>query len=1057
LYLIEKKNIESKKVPILSKKLTGLVTDEKGDPIIGASIIEISTNKGTVTDINGQFSLETANTGQIKVSYIGYESQTVAISGKSSLKISLSQSLRNLEEIVVVGFGTQKKLNLTGSVSTINMEKTIQNRPVTSISSALQGTLPGVQLSGNSGEPGATWNLNVRGMGSINGGSPLVLVDNVPMDINLLNPSDIESVTVLKDAAASAIYGSQAAFGVILVTTKKGKKNEKLKFNYSTNISFNNPQRIPQRATALQQVQAYKDQGFVDFWLGENVDIWIDLLKKYDANPSAYPANGIAYVGNSTTPYFLKSTDVYKDMLDKFGFQQKHDISVSGGSEKLAFRLSGSLQNQDGVLYTNKDSYKQYNLNSYVSADVAKWLTIQVSTLISNSEKKDPYLSSMGGLNVWGMASNLPNYFPVGTAVVDGTTYQYDNPKGLLTVTEPQRAIRNATNLSGKVILTPFKGLTVVGEYAYNSYYDNAFVFNKRVTLKDALAGGKRVKTNPTVDEYENIIGPYHDQTVNLYATYQQVYGKHDLKLTFGGNSQYTYYQILESKKLQMLNPELPSIVGGLGASTSYDGFDEYASQGLFYRFNYSYKDKYLFEANGRYDGSSKFPASDRYGFFPSFSAAWRLTEEKFMQSLKPIFSNIKIRGSWGSIGNQNIRSYQYLPTMNTITSNWIVDGLNKYSLSTPSLVRGNFTWEEVRTKNIGLDLGIFDNKLNISLDNYLRETLNMLGPGASYPGVLGTGAPLQNAANLESNGWELQLSWNDKIGEVSYGVGLNISDARTKITKYKNDVGALWDYYEGKEIGEIWGYETDRLYTVDDFVDGSLRTTSLGLLTGGTLKPGIPHFKDMYPNPGDVLYKNADADGIISPGASTLSDPGSRRAIGNDTPRYIYGINGNLAWKGFTFSFLLNGVMKRDIVMNDINHLFWPLADAWNTSLYTHQLNYWTPANTSAYYARSYPMTGSNTMVNRLPQTRYLQSGAYLDIKNITVSYQLPKNIVEKLSLESVNIFLGCENLWSFNSLPPGMHPDGVLRTGAATSSYVYGSSYPVMRMINTGINVKF
>jgi len=1025
------------------KNIKGTITDANGEALIGANVKVVGTTIGTVTNVDGNFTLSVPQEGTLEFSYIGYLTQEQSLAGKTEFFIRLAEDSQQLEEVVVVGYGTQKKVNLTGAVTSVKMEDIMGNRPVSSIANALMGTVPGLILSGKSGEPGSSYDIKVRGTSSINGGDPLILVDNVPMEISDINPEDIESISVLKDASAAAVYGARAAFGVILVTTKKSDKEQKNRFNYSGKISFSNPQELGKRATPMQTIQGIMDAGYVTMWTGQDMNTWKDLMTQYNSNPSLYP-EGFALVDG--VRYSLQETDLTRDLIDNFGLQQIHDFSVSGGSSKSAYRLSLGLLDEDGVLATNKDSYRRYNVSSFVSVDVTKWMTAQLSVLYSTGKKKDPFISTFTR-DVWSQSVYAPSFYPTGGMDIDGEYHPFATPRNVLETIIPNKQKTNRFNLMGRLILKPLEGLTITGEYSVNHYNESFNEYKKPINnFADGMAFNK-VTSSITQSTYKETKKQRDYRALNLFASYNKRLGEHEFTLTGGINSEYSYYESLWASRLQMINDELPSIGQGVGLVNAGDDFTEYSIFGAFYRLNYAFRDRYLFEASGRYDGSSKFPESNRFGFFPSFSAGWRISEEGFMKDINDYVSNLKLRASWGSIGNQSIDPYSYTPGLESYRVDWLVSGQKATSLKPPVLVRSNFTWEEVRTTNLGLDLGLINSKLNASFDWFRRETRDMLGPGADYPAIVGAAAPLQNAANMLTKGWELQLNWRDKIGEVSYGIGFNISDYKAKITKFNNDSKILTDHYEGKNMGEIWGYEFDRFYTVDDFVEGTLKTTAAGELTGGTLKEGIPKVRGYNPNPGDYLFKHADENGDIWASSNTVDDPGSKRIIGNNSYRYVYGINADVSWKGFNLSVLLQGVGKRQVWLK--NNSMIPYTTNWYIGMYDYQLDYWTPERTNAFYPRIYQSAGYNTAANTQVNDRLLMDASYLDIKSVVLSYDLPRPLISKAFLEKVTVFVNGENLWSFNHYPKGIHPDSKVRGEGAT--------YPVMRMFTGGVNITF
>ena len=957
---------------------------------------------------------------------------------KSLSKIRLKEDSRLIDEVVVVGYGVQKKANLTGAVSSVKMDEVLGDRPVVSVSDALKGAMPGLQITGNSGRPGEEMSFNIRGVNSLDkNGKPLVLVDNVEMDINMLDPNDIESVTVLKDAASSAIYGARAAFGVILITTKKGSDSTRLSINYSNNFSFSRPANMPRKATPLQTVQAYKDMGTINYQSGQNVDTWLDLLKEYNANPSAYP-DGYAMVDGLR--YSLAETNLFDDMMET-GFQQTHNLSVGGGTKDISYRFSFGMVDENGVLASDKDAYKRYNVSSYIRSDVFSWITPELDIKYTNSKSELPETS--GGYGIWGAAVAFPSYFPTGTMNIDGEELPINTPRNLINLAYPTTIQKNNIRIFGKVTITPLKNVKLVGEYTYNHLSNEKTKFEKKFYYAH---GGNFVKETSTANsKYENSNGITDYNALNFYGNYNNTWGKHEVTVMGGFNQESSDYRYAEMSRMNMINEDLPSISQATGDYFAKDKFERYTVRGLFYRINYSFAGKYLIETNGRYDGSSKFPKDSRFGFFPSVSAGWRVSEEAFMKPLTSVLSNFKLRASWGNIGNQSITPYAYILGMDAEQAYWTVSGIKVTTLKPAALVSNSFTWEKVTTVDVGFDLGLLNNRLNLVFDWYRRDTKGMLAPGAELPAVLGASAPLQNTADLRSKGWEITVDWNDQIGKVKYNLGFNLYDAKTKITKYNNETGLFGKdkndkdtYRVGMELGEIWGYVTDRLYTVDDFD------------ADGKLKAGIPKVEGYNPNPGDILYKDLDDNDIINGGTSTTKDPGDRKIIGNSTRRYQYGIHGGASWKGFSLSFLLQGVGKRDLwIMND---LFYPHYDAW-TTVYDTQLNYWTPERTDSYFPRLYEKAAGNTAANTRIQTRYLQDGSYLSIRNITLSYNFPSKWMTKIGVNNLAVFFSGENLYTFDHLPKGLDPERSVTDDLGQR----GFTYPYMRQYSFGINLSF
>jgi TonB-linked SusC/RagA family outer membrane protein len=1029
-------------------EISGVVKDAKGNPLASVSIVVRGTKKGTSTNTDGSFTIDAKEGDILEISAIGYKKLNVAIGKGSNISIVMELEIAEGTDMVVVGYGSKKKANLTGAVSSVKMNDVLGNRPATTTGSLLQGVVPGLQILTSTGEPGAGFSFNIRGTNSINGGSPLILVDNVPINspLNQIDPNEIESVTVLKDAGSAAIYGARAAFGVVLITTKKAGRDQKMQLSYNNSFAFSFPGKLPAKATPLQTVQSYKDMGYTAYWTGQDIDTWLGLLNNYQQNPRAYPS-GYTIVGGNR--YQLKQTDVLKDIMSGNAFQQNHNFSVSGGSAKSAYRVSFGTSDNDGILVTNKDSYNRKNIRAFLSTDVTPWLTTQLDASYSKATKS---LGNTSGFsNYFAFATSLPSYFPTDTVTINGVTLPTQAPKNVLNHVVPTKDRNDDIRLYGKAIAKPLKGLTLVGEYTYDrlnnvyTYYDKRFAYNNGSTFNPD-------QTAPfsTYQKY-NAFTDYF--ATNIYGTYEKSLNNvHNFTAMAGFNQERSYFEFLNATKGEMINDNLPSISQSTGTLVTTDGFSEFAVRGYFGRISYNYKSKYLFEADGRYDGSSRFPEAGRWGFFPSFSAGWRISQEQFFKNIAPFISDLKIRGSWGAIGNQVILKtdingnrvqdyYPYIPGMAAYLTGWASNNLRTRSLATPGLVSNDFTWEKVETLDFGVDMGLFKNRFSLVFDWYRRNTKNMLTQGIELPAVLGTAAPLQNAADLRSKGWEIQVEWKDRIGKnLSYRIGANLYDFQAIITKFKNDAGLLNNYYEGMRIGEIWGYTTDRLYTVDDFEPGSLKPD----LTGGKLKGGIAKVEGSNPNPGDVLYIDMNKDGIIKPGLGTLADHGDISIIGNSSRRYEFGVNGGATWKNFDLSFFINGVGKRDLWL--ATDFTFPYNQEFNT-IYTNTLDYWTAQNTNAHYFRIYQRAAGNTGFNKRVQKRYLLNGAYLRIKNITLSYSLPKQLIRKAKLNNVQVFFSGENLFTFDHLPIGLDPEYENKGN--------GSFYPFMKMYSFGINV--
>ncbi|WP_436414096.1 TonB-dependent receptor [Petrimonas sp.] len=1020
------------------RTVTGTIIDVNGEPVIGATVVvQDDPGRGTVTDIDGNYSLTNVpENATLVISYVGMRTQNIPLAGRSSVNITLAEDTELLEEVVVVGYGTLKKANLTGATTSVNMEDVLGDRPVVNTATALRGTVPGLQITSGTGEPGAASAISIRGAtASINGGVPLVLVDNVEMDINMLDPNDIESVTILKDAASAAIYGARAAFGVILITTKKGLNEDRFRVDYSNNFAFSSPRNLPEKASPLQTVSLFKDVGLTN-WNNNNIDNWIGLLKEYEANPSAYP-NGFAT--DNGVVYNLREYNSINDMMSSYGFQHTHNLSATGGSQKSSYRMSVGYVNEDGVLTNNKDSYNRYNISGYLTSSAITWLRPELDIKYTSSSRKLPETNATYG--IWGSAIAFHSYYPIGTTMVNNDEYHYNSPSYMIEKSYPTTTDIDNIRLAGKITLIPIKNMNIIGEYTINKQFSDKTQFDPIFTYMRAQDNIIENSTTPANSKFYHTNEKSAYNALNIYGDYSYKVQEHAFKFMTGFNQEkYSWQQFYETRA-EMINQDLPSISGGVGEVFADDAYSEYSIRSGFYRVNYDFAGKYLLETNGRYDGSSKFPKVSRFGFFPSFSAGWRMSEESFMNWSREYINSLKFRASWGNIGNQNINPYIFVPGMEPYVTSWLVDNKRVYSLKTPSLVSSSFTWEKVETIDFGLDLTMFNNRLNSVFDWYQRDTKGMLADGAELPSVLGTGAPKENVADLRTHGWELAIQWRDRIGQINYNLGFNLYDSKTKITKFDNEAGLLpaydssgqlTQYYVGMDVNEQWGYTTDRYYTENDFN------------TDGTLKDGIARVEGFTPNVGDILYVDYNNDGVINSGSSTLDNPGDQRIIGNRARRYQYGITGGADWKGFALSFILQGVGKRDIWYS--NELFWPWYDEFST-LMSSQLDYWTPGNTNAYFPRVYERARGNTSANRQTQTKYKLNGAYLSVKNITLSYTFPKSAIEKYRLNTLSIFTSVEDLYNFNHLPRGMDAEAEVKAR--------GWTYPFLTKWSMGLRI--
>lgn len=1017
-------------------KVSGTVLDASGNGLPGATVVVSGTNAVATTDLDGRFVLEQVNaSASLTISYIGYVSQEVVVNGRAVLEVTLQEDSVQLDEMVVVGFGSQKKVNLTGAVAAVKMDDVLGDRPVTSLGAILQGAMPGLTTS-TSVVPGGGNSFNIRGTGSINGGggSPLILVDNVVYnDLYLLNPADIESVSVLKDASSAAIYGARASFGVILFTTKKAKKNERLTINYNNNFGISRVDNLPQISQPDEYIQALKDGGYTSLWSGQNIDTYQSLISAYNANPSQYP-NGWTYDENGTK-YFMKSTDWFDEMFTP-SWKQTHNLSAQGGSERIQYRLSLGYTDEDGIMISRKDSFKRTNVSTYVKGDITKWLSTSLDVQYNNGDKLYPYLGSGSELGIF--KYNVTPFYPTGNLPygVDGPEYPVMTGANIINLANASKTVTDNTRIMSRTVLTPLEGLEAVLEYSYQLGLTDYEAYQNLYEVHQGMA--ESIKPSSVTTPFTTYRATTKYTTINAYVNYNKTFGtKHNVSAIVGYNQEYNDYRYLESTAYNMISNELPSLSGTDGSTPpdTYDAYNQYALRSGFLRATYNYAQRYFIEIDGRYDLSSKFPKDYRGGFFPSVSAAWNVANEPFMESLKQSINTLKIRGSYGTLGNQNVDNYGYLATMNVGDAGWLYNGLIPKTLGAPGMVRATYTWEKVATINGGIDLGFLNNRLTGSFDMYKRLTTGMLGPSEELPSVAGASAPTQNAADMETYGWEVSLGWKDSKGAFSYGISANLYDARSYITKYKNETKSLSaSYYEGQELGEIWGYVTDGFYTANDFE------------ANGKLKEGVVSINGVTSHEGDIKFKNLRDDdnstNRIDTGDNTADNPGDRQVIGNSRARLQYGVSGYLDWKGLQFSFILQGVGKRDSWLGGA--MTFPMPDMYNT-IFSHQVGkIWTPDNIdNAFYGRIYENAGSSQGSNQRTSDKFLWNSAYMRVKNITLSYTLPKNWVNKIYLQNVKVFVSAENPFTFDKLPSGIDPESL------------GWTYPHYKTVSFGINI--
>jgi len=1022
------------------KSVSGRVTDFSGQPLPGVTVAIKGTSQGTITDINGEYILpHLSNDNILQFSFVGMRPQELMVGTQIKINVVMEEETVGIEEVVAVGYGTQKKANLTGAVSVATSER-LENRPIPSVGQGLQGVIPNLNISVRNGDPTEPADYNIRGFESINGGSPLILVDGVPMDLESINPNDIKSVSVLKDASAAAIYGARAAFGVVLVETKQGAKG-KINVTFSTEQSMAKPICLldimtnPYDYVTLRNKASLRTSGQPAF-----DDDYIEGTRKWVENPTEENAWGVVN-GNLR---FYGYNNFRDRIVTDFSPQQKYDMTVSGSSDKASYFVSFGYLDKDGYLKMSdkNEKYKRYNVLMKADFKINNWLSLD-EKIVFNAQMSDKpnaenySLNSIVRITPVQMIEfpDLDYYLEPGDhdqfaqyigMYTDGTILPYlDSGRKTFTT--------NDIWLTQGITITPLKGLKFRGDFSYNTYHKDyqmavskVDVIAPPVTLSDVV-----VNNGETSNDYIENQTDYNQYYVfNAYGEYTfDKLSDHYLKAMVGFNQEWGRNSSVYAKAESLLTPSVTDLTATMGTQYAKGGKSHVALRSAFYRLNYIYKDKYLLETNGRYDGTSRFPRDSRFGFFPSLSLGWRISNEPFMNETRQWLDNLKIRTSYGELGNQLLSDfYPYIPTMRSGLSKYILSSGQIPYVSAAGLVSPSLTWEKVATKNIGVDISLFDQRLDISADAYIRDTKDMLMT-VKYPDLLGTDAPQENAADLRTRGWELSVTWQDKIGKNwQYRVNFALSDNTSEITKYENPTGSLEEYYVGQKIGEIWGYETQGIFQSEEEVASAPDQSQLG--------------SDWLP--GDIRYANLNDDNAINPGSMTLADPGDRKIIGNTTARYSFGINPEVKYKNWTLNVFFQGLFRDYLPDNSSWSTFYPFnIEAAEKYFLTET---WSEDNRDAYFAA--PHLASHDKKNIQPQSRYVQNAAYIRLKNLTLNYNLPQIWTNKVGLNRAQIYFSGMNLWEYTKMHKPLDPE---------STYTVEQEYFLQRIFTLGMKLTF
>ena len=1018
---------------------TGTVKDVNGEPVIGASVVVKGTTRGVITGLDGDFNISQVKKGEtIEISFVGYKTQTVKWNGRP-LSIILQEDTEMLDEVVVVGYGVQKKVNLSGSVATV-ATKQIENRPVQNVGQALQGTVANLNITVGSGQANDNPSFNIRGITSLNSSDPLVVIDGIISDtstLNNLNPNDIGSISVLKDAASCAIYGSRAAYGVILVTTKKGN-SEKLTINYNNNFSLRQntqEQDVITDPYIVAQVRNVMSRPFYNLYNEEQ----LAYAKKVSEDPSTSP-----YFLNPDGSYsYFGNTDWVGEAYKKNGFSTQHSVDISGKTDKVNYFLSAGYNFTDGMIRYGTDKFNRYNVRSKLDFKLTDWWSVSNNTQIiftdydkptalNDSYSGDSYFWSINRLNPMDTPKN-----PDGSWTSSGASWLGRLGEGGRTT---QKGANITTQFNTRIDILK-DVLWVNGNFAYSTKKNR----DHSAVLSVPYKNGPELETlyKDEVNSASAASSETKNITFDVYATFAKTFNeKHFVNVVAGFNQEEYRYEYTGMSRNNLITDGLPTIQLATGDMSMSESISTLALRGAYARFNYTFDDKYILEFNGRYDGTSRFPKNDRFVFSPSGSAAWVVSREKFWKPLEDVVSFFKLRYSYGLLGNQNNSSYYpYIASMSSGKLGYIIDGERPLYVSAPGLVSSTLTWEKVSTSNIGADINFLDNRLSISGDYYVRRTKDMVTSGQPLPGVLGTSVPSENAADLKTKGWEVTMTWKDQVKvagkPMNYQVGFNLADSRSFITKFNNPTGTLGSYYVGYEFGQMWGYTTEGFFTsAEDVANHADQTNVASYLENRPLEAG------------DLKFADLNGDGKISQGANTLEDHGDRTIIGNSSKRFTFGINAYADWNGFDLSAFFQGVGKRDYYPGSGDLYFWGIySQPWTNITYGNYYDHWTEDNPNGYFPRMKGYVAEYTEA-ALTQTKYMQNAAYIRLKNLTLGYTLPTKWTQKVNISRVRVYFSGDNLFTISGLYKyyNIDPEGL-----------GGQSYPLQRSYSFGLNVTF
>lgn len=989
------------------KKITGQVLEPNGQAIIGATILEKGTTNGTITDFDGNFELtSTSEKPIIQVSYIGYKTQTITVTSNKPLVVTMKTDAIMLEEAVVIGYAKQKKATLTGAVSSVSSEN-ITKRSVASLSTALQGTMPGVTIQQTSGQPGSDGStIRVRGIGSINSDqNPLVLIDGIEMDINQVDANTIESVSVLKDAASASIYGSRASNGVILITTKRGKEG-KVTTTYSGYVTIQRPTNMPEPVAAWEYLQAE-----LNSW--DNAGITVteiqreQQLKLIEEQRTLKPDNWNRY-----------DTNWKEETLKDNAIMHSHNVTISGGTDKLSFFASGSYMGQEGLI--PNDEYNRTNIRLNADAKLTSWMKVGIETNLRQSELTNPGMGSPKSI-----INQALYMLPTLSAAreLDGN-WGYGknglNPTAMANASGEKKTRSTEALVNGTITLTPIKGLELKGQYSRRQVVNRGRSLTTPYTtsLKGQVMGtypaedGLNESWNQTIRNYYLAQGSY-DMTIN----------DHYAKVLVGFQAEDSEYSSFYGAKKGFDLGRYYLDNGDGATATSGGGANSWAMMSGFARLNYNYKQKYLLEVTGRYDGSSRFTKANRWGFFPSVSAGWVMSQENFLQQASDYLDILKLRVSYGLLGNQNIGNYPYAAVINPGYGYYLGDKKELVpGVAQTSLSNADISWEKSRQLDFGVDLSLWNGLLAVTADYYIKDVYDML-MRFPLPYYAGMQPAYTNAGDMTNKGWEISISHKNQIGDFNYGVTFTLNDNRNKVTNLNGLNSQDKTLVEGYPSQGIWGYLTDGYYLDWDDVANSPKLSN-------SARPGFVKYKKVYQGEG------------VDP---LLIDSRDMVYLGDPFPHFEYGVNLTAGWKNFDFTAFIQGVGQRSTHMSGIG--LKPFSNGAN--LFRHQMDSWTPDNLDAEYPVLVPE--ANSADNYVKSDKWVKDASYCRLKNVVLGYTLPQDITKKMGIGSLRVYVSGQNLLTFSKFFDGYDPE------VSYSGSQGGEFYPIMQTFTFGLDLKF